>query len=135
MSTEKNRMIQMLRGDPVGKDILGQDLYVGDVVLYGSTVRSGITLKAALIVRVKEREDSVVAGRRYPTISNPDLVVRSYVRNSVATYRYLDVEGWKRGHGQPCIKKSHCHTLLWSNPPEDLMEMVKQDRLAYIPVT
>lgn len=127
---DKDRMISMLRGDPVGTDFLEQPLYVGDVVLYCATWSRGQTLKAGLILDVipntaqSEGESNIIR-------------IMSYIRTSIDGWQFRkkhNAPPWIRSH-RTKLRKMHTHTMLWKNIPEDLLGMVDQDRLAYIPVS
>lgn len=125
---EKDKMVRLLRGDPVGTDFMEQPLYVGDVVLYCATWARGQTLKAGLILNVIPNSAREEGG------SNA-IEIMSYIRPSIAGWSFRkrpDLPPWIRSH-RGKLKQMHTHTMLWRDVPEDLEELIKQDQLVYLP--
>lgn len=123
----KDKMIRILRGDPVGTDFLEQDLFVGDVILYCATWARGQTLKAGLITEVIPNSSSEEDG------SNAVRII-SYIRPSINGWRFkksTNLPPWIRSH-KAKLKQMHVHTMLWKDVPVGLEELVEQDRLIYI---
>lgn len=56
--TNKDRFVAKLRGDPIGKDMFDNDLYVGDFIIYGTMLGSSSSLKVGRIVKVKSKQVS-----------------------------------------------------------------------------
>lgn len=125
--TDKSKMIRILRGDPVGTDFLEQPLFVGDVILYCGSWARGYTLKAGLITEVIPDSAKVEDG------SNA-IRIMSYIKPSINGWRFkkrTNAPPWIRSH-KATLKQMHVHTMLWKDVPDDLEELVKQDRLIYI---
>lgn len=137
-AVEKRRLISKLKGDIVGYDFVGRELMVGDLIVYGATsiVRTDVfyaglirQINPVLRARSELQAQAVTAGRYR------ELMIVNYVPRdscySVSGYFTSPDQQWARAKLSQTIHTSHCCAMLWTDPPEELAEMVEHDRLRF----
>lgn len=109
--SEKDRFVAKLRGGPVGKDIFGNELYVGDYIVYGSMSGSSARLKTGRIVRVNVRKPGPYArAGEEPKIS---VTVRAVTKN----YNWqTKTSSWEAASTTGTLQNLSSNVVLWKDP-------------------
>ncbi len=104
--SDKDRFLAKLRGDPIGKDIFGNELYVGDYIVYGSMSGSSARLKTGRIIKIKPKK-STIPGNGFT------VQVRAVVRH----YNYTTKEiTWQAAGTAGTLHNLSSNVLLWKDP-------------------
>lgn len=134
-AVEKRRLISKLRGDLAGYDFVGRELMVGDLIVYGATsiVRTdmfyaGLIRQINPVLRARsQRQDQAVTAGRYRELMIVNYVPRGSCYSMSGYFKSPDQQ-WARVKLSQTIQTSHCCATLWTDPPEELSEMVEYDR-------
>ncbi len=106
--SEKDRFVAKLRGDPIGKDIFGNELYVGDYIVYGSMSGSSARLKAGRIVRVNVKKPGPYARAGKITVT-----VRAVTKN----YNWQNkTVSWEAASTTGTLHNLSSNVVLWKDP-------------------
>ena len=105
--TDKSRFLSKLRGDLVGEDIFGNELYVGDYIIYGSVAGSSAILKAGRIVRIHIN----------PGPNSPEHKVTVVARAVTRQYNYQTRQViWAVAPTAGVLRNLSSNVLLWKDP-------------------
>lgn len=103
---DKEKFLHKLRGEPVGKDALENELFVGDTILYAATIGQSAKLKAGRITKVSD-----VRGRTR-------IQVRTITKGFSSETSKV---AWHVG-GYGTLSKCHNNAVLWKDPPQDIID-------------
>jgi hypothetical protein len=101
--TEKEKFVAKLKGEPVGKDALDNDLFVGDIILYAVSQNQSAKLKAGRITKVSDKKAVQVR-----TIS------KQYHRKTKGV-------SWEAG-GFGTLRQCSINAVLWKDPPQEIID-------------
>jgi hypothetical protein len=100
----KDKFVRKLKGELVGRDAVDNDLFVGDIILYATTVGQSAELKAGRITKVSNTERGGL---------------KVQVRTVVKGYNGK----WSVG-GLGTLSKCKYNAVLWKDPAPEIIEML-----------
>jgi hypothetical protein len=116
--TNKDRFVAKLRGEPFGKDMFGNDLYVGDFIIYGTMHGSSSALKVGRIVKVKVKQSAYS--------KEPSTQISISVRGASKGYNWKTREsGWTVQDRVSSLSNLSSNVILWKDPEEAAVKLLE----------
>lgn len=112
---EKKVFVAKLKGEPLGEDSLGNELFVGDIIAYATTQDTSATLKFGKIIKLMEQE-------RVHRNPNGQMMRKQFVKVQVRTVRRWTNNWQTGGLGVPNTNNA----ILMRDPPQEIIDLLEQ---------